>query len=247
MPNHQQSGGALDSQGSWIRPYSGTEPASAERHAVDVVALLRGAQAGDDADSERLFGLIRPYVVQVASAFLGTCPSAVMMAEDVAQEALYRAFRSLRTCRAASEGEVFCWLRTITRRIAIEMLRTHGPRVSRHGVELTVAAAIAEDGLERDVDGIPGIDSPERRVFDAYDMLPDDSAQVVYLHLITACRWDDVGREMGISATAAKRRYQRAQHAIRTAVKRWSDAQLAVETEVIVEVPMPGSRNAGAR
>lgn len=237
----------MDSQGSWIRLCPRGEPAPAERHAVDVIALLRGAQAGDSADSERLFGSIRPYVVQVASAFLGTCPSAVLMAEDVAQEALYRAYRSLRACRAASEGEVYCWLRTITRRIAIEMLRTHAPRVSRHGVELTAAIGIAEEGLGRDVDGILGTDSPERRVFDAYDLLEEDSAQVVYLHLVTACGWNDVGREMGISATAAKRRYQRAQHTIRATVERWADARLAVETQVIVEVPTPGSRNAGAR
>lgn len=218
--------------------------ASRERDGVvDVIGMLRAAQAGDDRACEQLFVSIRPYALRVADAFLRNVPTAAIVGEDVAQESLLRAYVSLESCRAETSGQVLAWIRVITQRLATEVMRAHAFRVSLAGVELLESSACSDDTTPSGDNEFSNGEQRflERLTFEAYAALGDSSAEALWMHLICSASWEEAGRALDITAAAAKRRFQRAQIAIRRRVIRRA-GELSASDRALVE-----SRSAGLR
>jgi RNA polymerase sigma factor (sigma-70 family) len=125
--------------------------------------------------------------------------------EDVVQESLLDVFRGLRECRAHSEGELRAWARTIAHRQVASLIRREAPRLEVV-VPLATLPGIADTGHQEP--------SPRLRALlavlaAAVDDLPPAQSYLLWAHVQTDATWRETGAELGIAATAAKRRYQR--------------------------------------
>ena len=91
-----------------------------DNHERKLVSLMRAAQAGDRAAYDQLLRISIPFIKMVARK-QGVSVDAV---DDVVQEALLTLHRSL--MEYDPNRPYSAWLRTITRRRAIDLLRWHG-------------------------------------------------------------------------------------------------------------------------
>jgi RNA polymerase sigma-70 factor, ECF subfamily len=101
---------------------------------VDEAALVRAAR---DGDREAFMRLVRRHQAGVR-AFVHGLVGDRALAEDVAQEAFLRAWRSLKTLR--DDAAFATWLYTIARRAALDELRRPAPRT----VPIAEVAAVAD-------------------------------------------------------------------------------------------------------
>lgn len=93
------------------------------------VRLVRAAQGGDGQAREELFARYLPRVAHMVAARLGVSRSALpAAAEDMAQEALLRAFQSLDRFEVRSPGAFMAWMATIV----LNCVRRHRRR-DQHG------------------------------------------------------------------------------------------------------------------
>lgn len=124
-------------------------------------------------------------------------------AEDLLQEVFVRALRGASSFRG--ESSVRTWLYSIARYAAMEH---------------TSGAAASLDGL---VDPAPGPESLAlcrerlKGAIAALERLPDEQALVVELHRIDGLSHEEIGRLLGISPSASRKRLQRAARALRGA------------------------------
>lgn len=123
--------------------------------------------------------------------------------EDVVQEALLDVLRGYRSCRASSETAARSWVRTIGRREIAQLCRHEAER-SRHTVSLTdhiyapAASSLGPMPLEDST-----VLSRLRKVLDQAG--PDES-RLLWARFQISASWAEVGQELGIAPTAAKRR-----------------------------------------
>jgi RNA polymerase sigma factor (sigma-70 family) len=186
---------------------------------IDAAALLIAAQGGDRQATELLFVWMRKQALIAARRALG--PHAIMSADDIAHDALLRAFQHLSGCRAQNNQAVFGWLRTITVRVVIESRRANAEKVAH------AAIGIGEPGacLAWDVDEQLSEESPQPRhdvvaVRHAFAELPPETRAVVFLRAVCAAPFGEIAERLGISESGAKRRFQRAQARMRREVRR---------------------------
>lgn len=93
------------------------------------VMLVRAAQGGDAAAREQLFARYLPRVARMVAIQLGVARAALpAAAEDMAQEALLRAFQALDRFEVRSPGAFMAWMATIV----LNCVRRH-QRSERHG------------------------------------------------------------------------------------------------------------------
>lgn len=93
------------------------------------VLLVRAAQGGDAAAREQLFARYLPRVARMVAMQLGVARAALpAAAEDMAQEALLRAFQALDRFEVRSPGAFMAWMATIV----LNCVRRHQRR-ERHG------------------------------------------------------------------------------------------------------------------
>lgn len=130
------------------------------------------------------------------------------LAEDVAQEALVRAWRAAATFDAR-RGSVLSWLLTITRNAGIDAVRARRQvPADTEQLETLLQAALVEDTAEIATTHIEG-----RRATDRLRSLPAEQARAVALAVLAGCTAAEVGAHEGVPLGTAKTR-------IRTGLRR---------------------------
>jgi RNA polymerase sigma-70 factor (ECF subfamily) len=168
-------------------------------------ALVAGL-AVEDADSATAF--VRRFQAKVFGMALAVTRDPAL-AEDVAQEAFVRAWRSAATFDGV-RGSVTAWLLTITRNAAIDAVR------ARRSVPAD------DDELDRLLQATLGGDTTAdaatarvevARVLGRLRSLPPDQARSVVLAVLGGCTAEEIGRREGVPLGTAKTR-------IRTGLRR---------------------------
>lgn len=183
---------------------------------ADLVALVRAATRGDTRSLEALLARVHPMLRRYAATTVGTHHD---MASDIAQESLVRIVRGIHQLRADNESQIVAWCLAITRNLCIDWLRhlaiepTHNASSSNFAYEAVP---------ERRSDSAE--ESPRQMLFALVSAcereLPDITRSILYLRLVEGAPWKEIGHSLELPATAAKRRFQRAQTTLLRSVMR---------------------------
>jgi RNA polymerase sigma factor (sigma-70 family) len=190
-------------------PEGDPHPAPPERRTSGeaLYPLLAAARGGHDAALADLASRVRALLVRsIAPRLAGGWAAA--FAEDVVGDAMVDVLRGFAGCRAGCEGEFRAWIAAIARREIASFFRHEAGRHRLH-VSLQSGLPLSAPFEEPDEDaGEP----------DASLTLDLSAAEwnLLRLRIDTSATWSEVGRELGIPATAAKRRYQRLLRRIRS-------------------------------
>jgi len=126
--------------------------------------------------------------------------------EDVAQEALLRVWINRRRCRAETDAGIAAWIATIAKCTAIDVLRPDW-RVPTISIDVERAWFPFADTV-----GDPAGDVPRGAALlaELSWTLGETDAEILWHRLVSNQEWAEIGQSLGISWTAARRRYQRA-------------------------------------
>jgi RNA polymerase sigma factor (sigma-70 family) len=173
-------------------------------------ALLAGMALGDTGAAEVFVRRHAERVTGVALAVVGDR----QVAEDVAQEVFWRAWRAAANFDAR-RGTGEAWLLTIARNAAIDYVRVTRPQP----VDPQVLVSLVGD--DRGRDGAPGDDlvaeAEATEVRAALRVLPDDQRRALLMAAVGGRTAAEVGAAEGIPLGTAKTR-------IRTALRRLREA-----------------------
>lgn len=129
-------------------------------------------------------------------------------AEDAAQMALLRAWRSVSHLEAPQSGRVCAWLDVIARNVAIDLARQRARRPE----------AALDDDIASEASGVES--TVEVRVFldgalAALHALPETLREPLLLTAVDGLSTDQVAIRLGIEPAAARQRISRARKALR--------------------------------
>ncbi len=180
-------------------------------------ALVAGL-AVEDADAATAF--VRRFQAKVYGLALAVTHDPAL-ADDVAQEAFVRAWRSASTYDGV-RGTVSAWLLTITRNAAIDAVRARrSVPADDDDLDRLLQATMA--GGSMDVTGWTATTNVEAgRVVDRLRTLPPDQGRAVILAVFAGCTAEEISRRDGIPLGTAKTR-------IRTGLRRLRSGASAVE------------------
>jgi RNA polymerase sigma-70 factor (ECF subfamily) len=176
-------------------------------------ALLAGMAAGDPDAASAFVARFQRRVFGLAITIVGEA----RMAEDVAQEALVRAWRHGATYDAR-RGSVATWLLSITRNLAIDVMRVR--RAAPMDPDTLVALPLHDDRPGPPELAAAGDDAEQLRL--ALTTLPDEQRRAIVLAGIAGFSAREVAESEGIPLGTAKTR-------IRTAMKRLRAALMPQE------------------
>ncbi len=177
-------------------------------------ALVAGL-AIDDADSATAF--VRRYQAKVYGMALSVTHDAAL-ADDVAQEAFTRAWRSAATFDGL-RGSVGGWLLTITRNAAIDAIRARRSVPADDDALDRLVQATLGGASDSDATGESATDAVEvRRVLERLRDVPPEQARAVVLAVFGGCTAEEISRRESIPLGTAKTR-------IRTGLRRLRDSQ----------------------
>lgn len=142
-------------------------------------------------------------------------------AEDVLQDALLVVSMRAHQCRATTDRAAMRWMLSVAHSTLSTALRRDGPRRlslddERSPIE---PAQTFDESIGRRAEASPGLEILLRLVVDASRALSGSDASLLWMRLIAEEEWGAIGATLGISATAARRRFQRAQKTMRRRVK----------------------------
>lgn len=165
---------------------------------------LAAARVGDRNALDRLMKVARDLLLALISPRMrgGWTEGWI---EDVVQEALLDIVRGYTGCRARTEAEARAWVATIARREVAMLYRREARRAQSYG-HLSAAENFPDTSIDRPT---PRVAQSLNSVRDATERLTDAQHHLLWTRLPTAQPWTEVGRELGITPSAAKRRYQR--------------------------------------
>jgi RNA polymerase sigma-70 factor (ECF subfamily) len=175
-----------------------------------LATLGRLAQAGCAQALDRLLRRVEGPLYRYLVSRLRAAPDAGDLASDLCQEALIRASASIGRCTFASDARLLAWALTIARNVLLDHLRRARGR-----------AEVRHDAVREPAAGPPPADegAPPRLLetlaAEALAEVPEATAELLRLRLVAGRSWREVGDALGIAETAAKRRFQRAQAALR--------------------------------
>lgn len=199
----------------------GVSPRGCAGASPGLLAELAGlARAGSPAALNRLLHGIEAPVYRYLLTRLRAAPDAGDLALDLRQETLIRAAASLARCTFASDARVVAWALTIARNVLLDHLRA-----ARGRGEVRDDAGRAYAGAEWPP---PDDGSPPRLLetfaAEALAEVPEDTAELLRLRLVAGRSWKEVGEALGVAESAAKRRFQRVQAALRRRILARVDA-----------------------
>ncbi|WP_284352670.1 sigma factor [Roseisolibacter agri] len=157
------------------------------------------------------------------------------LAADVAQETLIRLARGAPTCRAQTDPQVLAWALTTAQHVLIDTWRSpewrlagaraSGPagasgRAAAGDAEWAALAQSYEESAGRVPDVEPAYALLLRLAVEACDAARDGVATLCWTRLVAGAEWAQVAAACNTSETAVKRRFQRAQAAMRREVWR---------------------------
>lgn len=197
----------------------------------DLLGLAGQARVGSRAALERLLAALHPVLHRYYIRSLGDEGD---VASDLAQEALVRIARGIGGCHAEGEGQIIAWALRIARNLEIDWLRSVHSEPTYRARSLPIDAhALGVAPPAEEPARTPALGVLFALLEDAEGSLPESTRDLLYLRLTEHASWEQVGKAMGIPATAAKRRFQRSQHRIRSEILR-RVRHLPAETREIV-------------
>lgn len=210
------------SRSQTIPAFAGTVSPRETASALDgsLVDLGRLAQAGSAVALNHLLRRMESPVYRYLVARLRAEPDAGDVALDLCQDALIRASLSLGRCTFASDGKLLAWVLTIARNVLLDHLRQARGR----------GEVRADPAWSRTAAAAPPGDEPvaprllESFAAEALAEVPETTAELLRLRLVSGRSWKEVGDALGIAETAAKRRFQRAQVSLRRRILERVDA-----------------------
>lgn len=178
------------------------------------------AREGDKEALESLLRLLRPVLIRYARAQLFLDPEAEETARDLAQEALVRIVLGLQHCRAEADTQVIAWALAIVRNLCVDHFR------AVHAPTFRLSQLLDEDLCVRGdfLLARAGRASPQpgrgRRVLhqvldEVVETLPAPALRLLRLRVEENMTWNQVASELGLTRSAAKRRFQRMQARVR--------------------------------
>jgi RNA polymerase sigma-70 factor (ECF subfamily) len=172
---------------------------------MDELVLLKAAQKGSVQAYEMIVRLYEKLVFSVALGILNNRDDA----SDASQEALFKAYKSIKTCK----GGLKAWLCAITRNCCLDQLRKRKPR------------AVSEVEDEEVLFSLPDKDPPpdeklladERKNFllSAISALKPEFKEVIVLREIHGFSYDEIAEMTKTPAGTVKSRLNRAKDWLR--------------------------------
>ena len=179
----------------------------------NVDALVKRAKSGDTNAFSEIVTCYERFVYNTACRVLTASGLSVADADDIAQDSLIKAWRSLSTFRG--ECSFSTWLFRVTVNTARDVIRTNARRPV---VSLTRSEDDDEEPEIWDVPVTSGDEIPEeaaeRRetieaVRRAVESLPDDQRQAIVLRDIHGLPYDEISRILGAEVGTIKSRINR--------------------------------------
>jgi RNA polymerase sigma-70 factor (ECF subfamily) len=163
--------------------------------------LYAGLAAGDRDATDAFVARFQRRVYGLARAITGDD----RIAEDVAQEALVRAWRHA-SAYDPRRGSVATWLLTITRNLAIDEIRVRRPAA----FDPEVLIAMAAPSPDRLPDDVASANEEVRRLRRAVATLPEEQRRAIVLAGILGFSGREVSEHEGIPLGTAKTRIRTA-------------------------------------
>lgn len=187
---------------------------------ADLLGLLKAARGGDPDALEGLLAELYPSIRLYAYRRLRDRRDADLLADDIAQETLLRVIRGIESCRAESPTALFGWTLVITRRVVVDLLR--GRHAQIHSTpdleEVGEHASMCEWLSRSSAPASRGSKVLSDLLDRILESLPEGMIAVLHLRVQMEMTWPEIGEHVRITASAAKRRFQRAQNRMRKAL-----------------------------
>jgi RNA polymerase sigma-70 factor, ECF subfamily len=191
-------------------------PASHFDPATSLVDLRRLAARGDRSALEQLLRRVQRGVQRYLQRRLPDRRDCNDLADDLRQEVLIRAVSALNRATFEDDRRLLAWLLVIARNVLMDHYRAERRRprslppaaMEALGDDASLAAWLHSGGS-------PGAELLDALVSEALRGVPERTQELVRLRVQMGHSWSEVGAALGTSASAAKRRFQRAQAALR--------------------------------
>ena len=172
-------------------------------------ALVAGCRKGDPDSLKKLMEFYSSRVVSLLRNIVGDPQTA----EALAQEAFFKAFRSMDKFKDGTNLRV--WLLTISKNTALDHLR----KEKRSQVKAVDLAEVPEPVESRESPSVELMKKEEGiRVREALEELPQREREVVSLRIFETLTWDAISDALGIPEATARARMNRALQRLRTAM-----------------------------
>lgn len=169
--------------------------------------LISRAQGGDVRAFEQLLAGHLPRIRRYARAFSPSGPDA----DDLAQDALVRVYRNLRSFRYQSSFST--WLYALVRNVFLDSGKGRAGRRQTLEEPLEAHHQEHEGGARPDDEALA--DEERRRVWAAIRQLPAEFRSALVLFDIEGCTYDEVAAVEGIAIGTVKSRLHRARGLLR--------------------------------
>ena len=169
--------------------------------------LVAAAQEHPDAFGE----LVRRHQSFVFGAALRVTRDGVL-AEEVAQETFFRAYRSLHNFRG--DSKLRTWLYRIATNLAIDLVARRKERPMEE---------LPEQVSHRTPAGDVEIKIQSAELRDALDQLPETLREPLVLREYELMSYDDISQQLGIPLNTVRTRIFRAKAQLRDMLKDWND------------------------
>jgi RNA polymerase sigma-70 factor (ECF subfamily) len=183
--------------------------------------LGRMARAGCARALDGLLRQVEGPVYRYLLARLRAAPDAEDLARDLCQEVLIRAMMAIPRSTFASDGRLLSWALTIARNVLLDHLRRARGRGEVRGDDHW---GRVESGGAPASDDAPPPRLLEVLAAEALAQVPEATAELLRLRLVGGRSWKEVAETLGIAESAAKRRFQRVQAALRRKILARLDA-----------------------
>jgi RNA polymerase sigma factor (sigma-70 family) len=218
---------------------------------TELVGLAARARNGDPHALERFLVAAHVHIHRYLTRWLYRRRGWEDTVDDLAQETLLRIARGLDGCGAVNDAMLLEWVRTVTRNVGTDYLRSMRDEWEQSEFLRTIDAAVDSELWEREIekwereiiDLGPGI--MLRILREAHATESEDGQALLWHRLVEGAEWSETGDAVGIPPTAAKRRYQRAQARLRHAVLKrildLSPEELSAVRRWMARIDMPTS------
>ncbi len=178
-------------------------------HQDSTQTLVRNARGGDRQAFDALAARFRGRLSTFVRLRLGTGLRRSVEVDDVLQESLLRAFRSIGNAEFETRQAFFSWLSTITERVIIDFARRYSARPS---------SPLDHDVVAEDVSPSRGLRREERfeRLQQALDSLSPDDREAIVLARIQGLPLKEIAQRMNRSHAAVAQLLSRALKKLRS-------------------------------
>lgn len=188
---------------------------------VPLLILLREGSAHHPRACATLIETVQRPVRSFLQRRAERCGFDVSFVDDVVQDALARIAMSAHRCKATSDASAMAWVFAVARSAWSDTLRREGPArlaLDDPGVHGAALHSFDESwGHRQEV--TPALEILLQTAVDVSLALPTETGTLLWMRLIANEDWSHIGSSLGLSATAARRRFQRAQRTMRRLVR----------------------------